>query len=79
MMAPKSKKLTVEEFASLLKVGNTCAVLEPPAVIPAEHSSRLIGLGYMAYLAGRLRMTIDGRQRIAAAENQKRRIPKAAN
>ena len=65
-MVPKSKKLTREEFASLLTVGNTCAVLKPPAVIPAEHSARLIALGYMADLAGRLRMTTPGRARIAA-------------
>ena len=65
-MVPKSEKLTREEFASLLMVGNTSAVLEPPAVIPAEHSARLIELGYMADLAGRLRMTSPGRARIAA-------------
>jgi hypothetical protein len=64
MMASKSKLLTREEFASLLIVGNTCAVLEPPAAIPADHSARLIELGYMANMAGRLRMTTPGRQRI---------------
>ena len=64
-MAPKSKMLTREEFASLLTVGNT-TLLEPPAVIPTEHSARLIELGYMADLAGRLRMTSPGRARIAA-------------
>lgn len=77
MMALTSKKLTREEFASLLKVADTSAVLDPPAVIPAEHSARLIGLGYMADLAGRLRMTTVGRQRIAAEENQNRPVPKA--
>ena len=41
-MAPKM--LTDEVFASLLTVGN-CSVLDPPAVIPAEHRVRLIGLG----------------------------------
>jgi hypothetical protein len=66
IMASESEPLTPEEFASLLKVGNTCAVLEPPAVIPAEHSARLIELGYIADLAGRLRMTSPGRSRIAA-------------
>jgi hypothetical protein len=65
MMDAKSEKLTREEFASLLKVGDT-TVLDPPAVIPAEHSARLIGLGYMVDLAGRLRMTTPGRRRIAA-------------
>jgi hypothetical protein len=65
-MAPDSKMLTCEEFASLLSVGNTCAATDPPAVIPAEHSARLIALGYMADIAGRLRMTTTGRRRIAA-------------
>ena len=74
----ESKKLTHEEFASLLKVANASAVFEPPAVIPAEHSSRLIGLGYMVDLDGRLRMTTVGRHRIAAEENQNRSVPKAA-
>jgi hypothetical protein len=60
----KSKMLTREEFASLVTVANTCAVREPPAVIPAGHSARLIGLGYMAHLEGRLRMTTTGRARI---------------
>ncbi|WP_100381901.1 hypothetical protein [Bradyrhizobium canariense] len=65
-MAPKSKILTREEFTSLLTVGNAFAVTDPPAVIPAEHSARLIALGYMVDLSGRLRMTTPGRQRIAA-------------
>jgi hypothetical protein len=39
--------LTNEELVSLLSVGDTCAVLERPALIPAEHSVRLIALGYM--------------------------------
>jgi hypothetical protein len=50
MMAKKPETLTREEFASLFTVGNTSAVSDPPAVIPAEHSARLIGLGYMADL-----------------------------
>jgi hypothetical protein len=79
MMAAGSKKLTHEEFAYLLKVANTSAVLEPPAAIPGAHSARLIGLGYMAHLDGRLRMTTTGRYRIAAAENQNRPVPKAVN
>jgi hypothetical protein len=65
MMSSKSKTLTREEFASLLTVGNT-SVNQPPTIIPAEHGARLIGLGYMADLAGRLRMTTPGRRRIAA-------------
>jgi hypothetical protein len=66
MMASESKMLIREEFASLLTVGETCAVADPPAVIPAEHSARLIALGYMADISGRLRMTTPGRTRIAA-------------
>jgi hypothetical protein len=66
MMALKSKTLTSQEFVSLLLVGNTCAVVEQPALIPAEHSIRLIALGYMVDLSGRLRMTTPGRHRIAA-------------
>jgi hypothetical protein len=58
--------LTREEFASLLKVGNTSAVFDPPAIIPAEHSARLVALGYMADLSGRLRMTFTGRRRMTA-------------
>jgi hypothetical protein len=66
MMESESKILTREEFASLLIVGNTCAVREPPPNIPAEHSAWLIELGYIADLADRLRMTTPGRSRIAA-------------
>ena len=72
-MVPKlSRRLSEQEFASLLKVGNT-AVNGPPAIIPPEHSARLTGLGYMMYLAGRLRLTGPGRLRIAAGFENKRR------
>jgi hypothetical protein len=66
VMASESEPLTPEEFACLVTVANTCAVLEPPAIIPAEHSARLIELGYVANLLGRLRMTTPGRLRMAA-------------
>ena len=56
--------LTREEFASLLIVGNASAAVDPPAAIPAEHRTKLIALGYMVDLDGRLRMTTPGRQRI---------------
>jgi hypothetical protein len=56
--------LTREEFASLLAVGHT-PVNDRPAVIPPEHSARLIALGYMADIAGRLRLTTPGRHQIA--------------
>ena len=64
----EAQMLTPEEFASLLTVGNTSAVRDPPAVIPAEHSARLIALGYMADISGRLRMTTPGRIRIYAGQ-----------
>jgi hypothetical protein len=62
----EAKELTFREFASLLTVGNTCSVFDPPAAIPAEHSAKLIELGSMADLEGRLRLTTPGRIRIAA-------------
>ena len=68
MMSAEREMLTSEEFGSLLTVGNTSAVTSPPAVIPAEHRARLITLGYMVYMEGRLRMTTDGRIRIYAGQ-----------
>jgi hypothetical protein len=63
-----AKMLNPEEFASLLTVGNTSAATDPPAVIPAAHRDRLIALGYMTDLAGRLRLTTPGRYRIYAGQ-----------
>jgi hypothetical protein len=63
-MDAKSKTLTLREFASLLAVGNV-GVNDPPPVIDAAHGAKLIALGYMADLEGRLRMTTPGRVRIA--------------
>ncbi|MHC2536956.1 hypothetical protein [Bradyrhizobium diazoefficiens] len=61
------EKLTPEEFASLLTVGNAAVNSAAPA-IPAEHRARLIALGYMVFLQGRLRMTTPGRIRIYAGQ-----------
>lgn len=61
------EKLTREEFASLLTVGNAFVRSSPPA-IPAEHSARLIALGYMVHVEGRLRITTPGRIRIYAGQ-----------
>ena len=66
-MTLEAAKLTNEEFASLLTVGNAHVRSSAP-VIPAEHSARLIALGYMVCLAGRLRMTTPGRVRIYAGQ-----------
>ena len=57
--------LTHDEFAALLAVGHTPAN-DRPTVIAPEHSARLIALGYMADIAGRLRLTTPGRHLIAA-------------
>jgi hypothetical protein len=65
IMTIQSETLTVKEFASLLAVGNV-RVNDLPPTIPAEHSARLITLGYVADHEGRLRMTTPGRTRIAA-------------
>ena len=53
--------LTHEEFASLLLVG-TPSTYRSPAVIPPEHRARLIELGYVADIQGKLRMTTPGRK-----------------
>jgi hypothetical protein len=66
-MASEAQMLTSEEFASLLAVGNT-PVNGPAPLVPAVHSARLIALGYMVDLAGRLRMTTQGRIRIYAGQ-----------
>jgi hypothetical protein len=59
--------LTDEEFASLLAAGNTPVQGLAPT-IPVSHSARLIAMGYMADIAGRLRMTTPGRFRIYAGQ-----------
>jgi hypothetical protein len=64
-MASETNNLTFEEFASLLRVSDLSSFRNPPAVIPAAHSSRLIALGYLVELAGKLRMTTPGRHLIA--------------
>jgi hypothetical protein len=67
-MALDAEILSSEEIASLILVGNTPATARPPAVIPAEHRARLIALGYMVEIDGRLRMTTPGRIRIYAGQ-----------
>ncbi|MBR1211268.1 hypothetical protein [Bradyrhizobium sp. JYMT SZCCT0180] len=66
-MAPEPKLLNPDEFDSLLAVGKTPINRCAPA-IPAAHSARLIALGYMVDLEGRLRMTTPGRIRIYAGQ-----------
>jgi hypothetical protein len=66
-MTLEATKLTHEEFASLLTVGNA-TVRSSATAIPAENSARLIALGYMVHLERRLRMTTIGRIRIYAAQ-----------
>jgi hypothetical protein len=59
--------LTAEEILSLFEVGNS-PIHGPAPAIPAAHSARLIDLGYMAFLEGRLRMTTPGRYRMYAKQ-----------
>jgi hypothetical protein len=66
-MASETQMLSSEEFVSLLLVGNTPVNGSGPAILIA-HSVRLIALGYMADIEGRLRMTTPGRFRIHAGQ-----------
>ena len=66
-MPRETEALTAEEFASLLVVGNVPPNGRAP-IIPPAHSDRLIALGYMVFLSGRLRMTTNGRVRIYAGQ-----------
>ena len=59
--------LTRDQFISLLMVGDvTPAGLAP--IIPIDHETLLIRLGYVVNLQGRLRITTHGRQRLASIE-----------
>jgi hypothetical protein len=60
-MAPAPPPLTHEEFVSL----RDCAKGLMHRAIPAEHTDRLIQLGYIQELSGGLRLTNAGRLRIA--------------
>jgi hypothetical protein len=57
--------LTLEEFVSLLIVDNSRAVTNVTAVIPAEHSARLIALIYGA----RVRQAVGDQVRQVADSN----------
>jgi len=63
-MAVESQILTIDEFASLLTVGDAPENSTP--AIPAAHSARLIAFGYLVDSAGSLRVTTLGRIRIYA-------------
>ncbi len=59
--------LTRDQFISLLMVGDvTPAGLAP--IIPIDHETLLVRLGYVVNLQGRLRITTYGRQRLASIE-----------
>jgi hypothetical protein len=66
-MASEPTALTPPEFASLLAVGSVPVNGSVPA-IPTAHSARLIALGYMAAIQGRLRMTTPGRHLMYAGQ-----------
>jgi hypothetical protein len=67
IMTSETQLLNLEELASLLAVGNTPVNSQAP-LVPAAHSARLIALGYMVDLAGRLRITTTGRIAIYAGQ-----------
>ena len=77
------ESLTQDQFISLLMVGDTLWNC-PEAIIPIDHETRLVALGYVAHSRGRLRITAPGRTRLArfealwpAGENPKGTAPKA--
>jgi hypothetical protein len=63
-----TQTLTLEEFASLLRVSDLSTFREPPAVIRTEHQARLIALGYLVDHDGKLHMTTPGRYRLYAGQ-----------
>ena len=78
-----SEFLTRDQFISLLMVGDVAPNGLAP-IIPMDHETLLIRLGYVVNLQGRLRMTTPGRQRMAsieappgALEIQNRPLPKS--
>jgi hypothetical protein len=59
--------LTRDQFISLLMVGDvTPSGLAP--IIPIDHETLLVRLGYVVNLQGRLRITTHGRLRLASIE-----------
>jgi hypothetical protein len=59
--------LTRDQFISLLMVGDvTPSGLAP--IIPIDHETLLIRLGYVVNLQGRLRITTHGRLRLSSIE-----------
>jgi hypothetical protein len=60
--------LTRDQFISLLMVGDvTPGGLAP--IIPIDHETLLVRLGYVVNSQGRLRITTHGRLRLASIEN----------
>ena len=59
--------LTRDQFISLLMVGDVTPNGLAP-IIPIDHETLLVRLGYVVNLEGRLRITTHGRQRLASIE-----------
>ena len=83
MARDASEPLTRDQFISLLMVGDVAPNGLAP-IIPIDHETLLIRLGYVVNLQGRLRMTTPGRLRLAsieappgAGETQTRPLPKS--
>jgi hypothetical protein len=67
-MVSKAKTVTLKSSLPCSGSLDLSAFRNAPAVIPADHSARLIVLGYMVDLEGRLRMTTQRRIRIYAGQ-----------
>lgn len=63
----ESEVLTLDQFVSLLMVGDE-GPNDPAPIIPIDHETLLIRLGYVVKLQGRLRVTTSGSMRIASIE-----------
>jgi hypothetical protein len=59
--------LTRDQFISLLMVGDVTPNGLAP-IIPIDHETLLVRLGYVVNLQGSLRITTHGRQRLASVE-----------
>ena len=63
----ESEILTLDQLVSLLMVGDE-RQSDPEPIIPIDHETLLIRIGYVVKLQGRLRVTTSGRMRIASIE-----------
>lgn len=70
MTTKSPTRLRKEEFISLLAIGNLSPINAGPLEIPAEHQTRLIELGFIVDLLGRLRVTSLGSALLSTREQR---------